>query len=73
MAPPAAHTPGDGGGRPGEGPIIRELLGEELIRLFLAVKRHEIAKATEHARDYTADDWADRVDDFEVAEFFEFL
>ena len=52
---------------------IRELLGEELIHLFLAVKRHEIQKATEHASDYTADDWVDRVDDFEVAEFFEFL
>lgn len=36
---------------------IRELLREELIRLFLAVKRHEIAKATEHARDYSVDAW----------------
>jgi glutamine synthetase len=52
---------------------MRELLGEELIRLFLAVKRHEIAKATEHALDYTAADWTDRVDPFEVSEFFEFL
>ncbi len=53
--------------------VLCGLLGEELIRLFLAIKRHEIAKATEHARDYTAEDWVDRVDDFEVAEFFEFL
>jgi glutamine synthetase len=52
---------------------MRDLLGEELIRLFLAVKRHEIAKATEHALDYTAADWTDRVDPFEVSEFFEFL
>jgi len=28
---------------------------EELIHLFLAVKRLEIAKATERARDYPAD------------------
>jgi hypothetical protein len=27
----------------------------------------------EHARDYPADDWVNRVDDFEFAEFFEFL
>jgi glutamine synthetase len=53
--------------------VLRGLMGEELIHLFLAVKRHEIAKATEHARDYPADDWVNRVDDFEVAEFFEFL
>ena len=52
---------------------MRELLGEELIRLFLAVKRHEIAKATERALDYTAPDWTDRVDPFEVSELFEFL
>ncbi len=43
---------------------IRELLGEELIRLFLAAKRHEIAKAT----NYMADDWTTCVNDFEVVE-----
>jgi len=53
--------------------VLRGLLGEELIRLFLAVKRHEIKKASEHARDYPADDWTSRVDEFEVAELFEFL
>ncbi|HEX9342219.1 MAG TPA: glutamine synthetase family protein [Actinomycetota bacterium] len=52
---------------------LRGLLGEELIRLFLAVKRHEVAKAGDHARDYAAGDWADRVDEFEVAGLFEFL
>jgi len=52
---------------------LRGLLGEELIHLFLAVKRHEVAKAAERARDYGADDWGDRVDEFEVAELFEFL
>jgi glutamine synthetase len=55
-----------------DGPL-RELLGEELVRVFLAVKRHEVAKATEQALDYTAADWTERVDDFEVAELFEFL
>jgi glutamine synthetase len=52
---------------------LRELLGEELVRVFLAVKRHEVAKATEQALDYTAGDWTERVDDFEVRELFEFL
>jgi glutamine synthetase len=52
---------------------LRELLGEELIRLFLAVKRHEIGKAAEHAERYGDPDWTARVDDFEVAELFEFL
>jgi glutamine synthetase len=52
---------------------LRELLGEELAVTFLAVKRHEVAKATERAHDYAAGDWADRVDQFEVDELFEFL
>src|SRR6266496_2325937 len=37
--------------------VLRGLLGEELIHLFLAVKRHEVAKTTEQALDYTASDW----------------
>ena len=49
------------------------LLGEELVATFLAVKRHEVGKATERAHEYTAADWADRVDQFEVDELFEFL
>ncbi len=53
--------------------VLRGLLGEELIHLFLAVKRHEVAKTTEQALDYTASDWTERVDDFEVRELFEFL
>jgi hypothetical protein len=53
--------------------VLRGLMGEELIHLFLAVKRHEVAKATEHTRDYPADDWTSRVDELEVAELFEFL
>jgi glutamine synthetase len=53
--------------------ILRELLGEELIATFLAVERHEVAKAAEHVRDYGAADWPDRVDEFETDELFEFL
>jgi glutamine synthetase len=52
---------------------LRELLGDELVATFLAVKRHEVAKATEHASDYAAEDWTDRVDQFETDELFEFL
>jgi glutamine synthetase len=52
---------------------LRELLGEELVRVFLAVKRHEVGKTAEQALDYTAADWTERVDDFEVRELFEFL
>ena len=52
---------------------LRELLGEELVATFLAVKRHEVAKAAEHVRDYGAADWLDRVDEFETDELFEFL
>jgi glutamine synthetase len=55
-----------------DGPL-RELLGEDLIRVFLAVKRHEVQKATDQALDYAAADWVDRVDDYEVRELFEFL
>jgi glutamine synthetase len=52
---------------------LGQLLGDELIATFLAVKRHEVAKAAEHARDYAAADWPDRVDEFETDELFEFL
>jgi len=52
---------------------LRELLGDELIATFLAVKRHEVAKAAEHVPDYGAADWPDRVDEFETDELFEFL
>jgi hypothetical protein len=33
----------------------------------------DLAKATEHAREYSVDDWTLRVDDFEIAELLEFL
>lgn len=54
---------------------MRAALGEEFIQLYTAVKRHEIAKAekgcTSHA--YSAPDFNDHVDPWEVSEFFEFL
>src|SRR4029450_4801431 len=52
---------------------VAELLGRELIATFLAVKRHEVAKAAEHVPDYGAADWPDRVDEFETGGLLEFL
>src|SRR5919197_68064 len=66
--PPALDGLAYGIDGPAAIPTRRELLGEGLVATFLAVKRHEVAKATEHARDYAADDWLDRVDQFEIDE-----
>ncbi|MBZ0302097.1 MAG: glutamine synthetase family protein, partial [Anaerolineae bacterium] len=52
---------------------LRGLLGEEFIKLYLAVKRHEIGKAAQNGADAASDGFPDRVDDFEVDEYFEFL
>ena len=52
---------------------LRELLGEEFIHLFLAVKRHEIGKAKAGGADVFSDGFNDRVEPFEVDEYFEFL
>jgi glutamine synthetase len=52
---------------------LRELLGEEFIHLFLAVKRHEIGKAKANGADATEPGFNDRVHPFEVDEYFEFL
>ena len=52
---------------------MRELLGEEFIKLYLAVKRHEIAKAASHGADAHSAGFLDRVEPFEVDEYFEFL
>jgi glutamine synthetase len=49
-----------------------EGLGPELIKLFVAVKRHEIAKAKAAIADYDTPAFNDRVDDWEVDEYFEF-
>jgi glutamine synthetase len=52
---------------------LRALLGEEFVKLFIAVKRHEIAKAASNGADVNADGFLDSVTPFEVAEYFEFL
>lgn len=52
---------------------LRSALGEEFIKLFVAVKRHEITKARAHCADYDAEDFANRVDEWERQEYFEFL
>lgn len=52
---------------------MRAALGAEFIQLFTAVKRHEIAKAEKGCVDFTAADFNDRVDPWEVSEYFEFL
>jgi hypothetical protein len=51
---------------------VRDLLGKEFVRLFLAVKRHETpgdrARPRPHRRRLMG-----RVDELEIAELFEFL
>jgi glutamine synthetase len=53
--------------------VMRELLGEEFVKLYLAVKRHEINKAASHGADAHSEGFLDRVEQFEVDEYFEFL
>jgi glutamine synthetase len=53
--------------------VIREALGEEFIKLFIAIKRHEIAKAKEAIANYDSPEFLDQVHDWERREFFEFL
>ena len=52
---------------------LRELMGEEFIKLYLAVKRHEINKAAQHGADTDSEGFLNRVEPFEVDEYFEFL
>jgi glutamine synthetase len=52
---------------------MRELLGEEFIKLFLAVKRHEIKKAASNGADVASPGFNERVEPFEYEEYFEFL
>ncbi len=52
---------------------LKALLGEEFVGLYLAVKRHEINKAASHGADASAPGFLERVDAFEVDEYFEFL
>ncbi len=56
----------------GDAPL-RDLLGEEFVKLYLAVKRHEIDKAASNGADANSEGFLDRVEPFEVDEYFEFL
>ncbi len=53
--------------------VMRSALGEELVKLFVAVKRHEINKARTAIPSFDAPDFRDKVDDWERNEYFEFL
>lgn len=53
--------------------VLCEALGAEFVKLFVAVKRHEIAKARAAIRDFDEPGFRDRVDAWERAELFEFL
>jgi glutamine synthetase len=52
---------------------LQNALGAEFIKLFTAVKRHEIAKAQAAISDYGTEAFKNRVDEWERSEYFEFL
>jgi len=52
---------------------LRAALGEEFIKLFVAVKRHEIGKAKVAIPNYDSPDFNNTVDEWERNEYFEFL
>jgi glutamine synthetase len=52
---------------------LRTALGEEFIKLFLAVKRHEIGKARAAMVEYDSPEFNNSVHEWERAEYFEFL
>jgi glutamine synthetase len=52
---------------------LRAALGEEFVKLFVAVKRHEIGKAKAAIPDYDSPAFKDTVHDWERSEYFEFL
>jgi glutamine synthetase len=53
--------------------VLKDRLGAELIKLFVAVKRHEINKAKSAIHDFGTPEFNQRVDDWERSEYFEFL
>jgi len=53
--------------------VMKEVLGAELVKLFVAVKRHEINKAKTAIQNYDTSEFNDRVDEWERNEYFEFL
>ncbi|HLF03526.1 MAG TPA: hypothetical protein VI547_16190, partial [Anaerolineales bacterium] len=52
---------------------LRVALGEEFVKLFVAVKRHEIGKARAAIPDYGSPDFNNTVYEWERSEYFEFL
>ncbi len=52
---------------------MRAALGEEFIKLFVAVKRYEIGKARAAIPEYDSPDFGQTVHEWERAEYFEFL
>ncbi|MGH7331961.1 MAG: glutamine synthetase family protein [Candidatus Rokuibacteriota bacterium] len=52
---------------------MRAALGEEFMKLFVAVKRHEIGKAKAAIADYDSPDFNNTVHEWERSEYFEFL
>ncbi|HEY9624415.1 MAG TPA: glutamine synthetase family protein [Crinalium sp.] len=53
--------------------IMRDALGEEFIKLFVALKRYEIEKAKQAMSDYGTLDFLERIEDWERQEFFSVL
>jgi glutamine synthetase len=52
---------------------LRAALGEEFIKVFVAVKRHEIGKSRAAIADYDLPGFMDTVHEWELNEYFEFL
>jgi glutamine synthetase len=53
--------------------VLCAALGSEFIKLFVAVKRHEIAKARAAIVNFDTPEFRDTVDPWERDELFEFL
>ena len=53
--------------------VLQAALGPKFVKLFVAVKRHEINKAKAALSDYGTPEFSLRVDDWERQEYFEFL
>ncbi len=56
-----------------EDAVMKEALGAEFVKLFVAVKRHELSKAKAAIADYGTAEFNNRVDEWERNEYFEFL
>jgi glutamine synthetase len=53
--------------------VMQEALGAEFVKLFVAVKRHEVDKAKAAIEGYETPEFNNRVDAWEWNEYFEFL